>query len=302
MLDDGGWALARQEVQVLLRKLFDAGLPLEDYVNKKIYRGILTGLNEAFVIDEATRNRLLAEDANSAEIIKPFLAGRDIKRYAEPVVERYVILIPSGWTEENMGIGSDPWAFIQDTYPAIANYLEPFRDKAEKRWDKGDYWWELRPCAYYDEFEKSKIIYPNICSRPEFTLESDRQFTNQKCYIIASDDKYLLGILNSRIMMFYFQTTIPKLRGDYYEPGYAFMKSFPIRTIDFDNPDDVQMHNKMVELVDTMLELHRQLQGSVLIRREVLEMQIEATDKEIDALVYRLYGLTDGEIKIVAGG
>ncbi len=301
LLDDGGWSLARQEVQMLLRKLFDAGLPLEDYVNKKIYRGILTGLNEAFVIDEATRNRLIAEDANSAEIIKPFLAGRDIKRYAEPVVERYVILIPSGWTEDNMGISSDPWAFIQATYPAIANHLEQFQEKAEKRWDKGDYWWELRPCAYYDEFEKPKIIYPNICSRPEFTLESDRQFTNQKCYIMASDDKYLFGILNSRIMMFYFQTTIPKLRGDYYEPGYAFMKSFPIRTIDFDNPDDVEMHNKMVELVDTMLELHRQLQGSVLIRREVLEMQIEATDKEIDALVYRLYGLTDGEIKIVAG-
>ncbi len=302
LLDDGGWSLARQEVQVLLLKLKDAGVPLLDYVNKGIHFGIKTGLNEAFVIDEATRNRLIAEDANSAEIIKPFLAGRDIKRYAEPVVERYVILIPSGWTEDNMGISSDPWAFIQATYPAIANYLEPFQEKAEKRWDKGDYWWELRPCAYYDEFAKPKIIYPNICSRPEFTLESDRQFTNQKCYIMASDDKYLLGILNSRIMMFYFQTTIPKLRGDYYEPGYAFMKSFPIRTIDFDNPDDVAMHDEMVALVDTMLGLHKQLPKLAGIKREVIEAQIESTDREIDGLVYRLYGLSGEEIKIVEGG
>ena len=298
-LDDGGWSLARQEVQVLLRKLKDAGMPLLEYVNKGIHFGIKTGLNEAFVIDKETRERLIEEHPSSAKVIKPFLAGRDIKRYSEPVVERYVILIPSGWTHDNMGISADPWRFIQETYPAIANHLEPFREKAEKRWDKGDYWWELRPCAYYDEFEKPKIIYPNICSRPEFTLESDRQFTNQKCYIMASDDKYLLGILNSRIMMFYFQTTIPKLRGDYYEPGYAFMKSFPIRTIDFDNPDDVEMRDEMVKLVERMLDLHQQLQGSVLIHREVLEMQVEATDKEIDALVYRLYGLSDDEVAVV---
>ena len=302
MLDDGGWSLARQEVQVLLRKIRDAGVPLLDYVNKGIHFGIKTGLNEAFVINEETKAQLIAEHPSSAKVIKPFLAGRDIKRYAEPVVERYVILIPSGWTEDNLGMSSDPWAFIQAIYPAIANHLAPFQEKAEKRWDKGDYWWELRPCAYYDEFEKPKIIYPNICSQPEFTLESDSQFTNQKCYIMASDEKYLLGVLNSRIMMFYFQTTIPKLRGDYYEPGYAFMKSFPIRTIDFDNADDAAMHDQLVELVDKMLDLHRQLQGSVLIRREVIEMQIEATDKEIDELVYALYELSDDEVKIVEGG
>ena len=108
---------------MLLRKLFDAGLSLEEYVNGKFHYGIKTGLNEAFVIDSATKDRLIVEHASSAEIIKPSLAGRDIKRYAEPVVERYVILIPSGWTYDNMDISSDPWRFIQETYPAIARSL-----------------------------------------------------------------------------------------------------------------------------------------------------------------------------------
>ena len=192
--------------------------------------------------------------------------------------------------------------FIKSKYPAVASYLARFKDKAERRWDKGDYWWELRPCAYYDKFEEPKITYPNICSRPEFTLESDGQFTNQKCYIIASDDKYLLGILNSKVMMFYFRTIIPKLRGDFYEPGYAFMKSFPIRTIDFDNPDDVEMHDEMVGLVGTMLDLHRQLPRLSDEGRRIVDMQIERADKEINALVYRLYGLTDEEVRIVEGG
>ena len=301
LLDDGGWSLARQEVQALTRKLFNSRIPLEEYVNGKIYRGILTGLNDAFVIDDATKNRLIAEHASSAKIIKPFLAGRDIKRYAEPAVERYVILIPSGWTHDNMGISSAPWRFIQEAYPAIARHLEPFQEKAEKRWDKGDYWWELRPCAYYEEFEKPKIIYPNICMQPEFTLETDSQYTNQKCYIIATAEKYLLGILNSQLMMFYFQTTIPKLRGDYYEPGYAFMRSFPIRAIDFDNPDDTAMHDRMVELVERMLDLHRQADLTV-VQRGLVEQRIEATDREIDALVYALYGLSEDEVRVVEGG
>ena len=132
MLDDGGWSLARREVQDLLRKLSNTGVSLDKYVNGKIHRGILTGLNEAFVIPKAVRDRLIDADPNSAKVIKPFLAGRDIKRYDHPVVKRYVILIPSGWTNENMGISADPYGFFQETYPAIAKYLEPYREKAGK--------------------------------------------------------------------------------------------------------------------------------------------------------------------------
>ena len=300
-LDDGGWSLADKETQKLFLKVSDCGIPLAEYVNKKIYRGILTGLNEAFVINEETKDRLIEEHPSSAKVIKPFLAGRDIKRYAEPVVERYVILIPNGWTEDNMGMSSEPWAFIQETYPAIANHLALFRDKAEKRWDKGDYWWELRPCAYYDEFEKPKIILPDISLRGNFTYDEKNAFVANTGYIIPVDDKYLLGILDSQLTTFIYGSIASTYRGGYLRFIYQYLAQLPIRTIDFDNPADVALHDKMVALVDTMLSLHKQLPELAGIKREVIEAQIESTDRAIDALVYWLYGLTDDEIKILEG-
>ncbi len=301
-LDDGGWSLSDKETQKLFLKISDSGVPLAQYVNKKIYRGILTGLNEAFVINKVTKDRLIQEHPSSAKVIKPFLAGRDIKRYAEPVVERYVILIPSGWTEDNMGISSDPWAIVQATYPAVANHLEQFHEKAEKRWDKGDYWWELRPCAYYDEFEKPKIILPDISLRGNFTYDEKHAFVANTGYIIPVDDKYLLGVLNSKLTTFIYGSISSTYRGGYLRFIYQYLAQLPIRTIDFYNPDDVAMHDEMVALVDTMLGLHKQLPKLAGIKREVIEAQIESTDRAIDGLVYRLYGLAEEETKIVEGG
>lgn len=301
-LDDGGWSLSRQETQQLFLKISDCGVPLAQYVNKKIYRGILTGLNEAFVIDKETKDRLIEEHPSSAKVIKPFLAGRNIKRYAEPVVERYVILIPCGWTYDNMGISGDPWRFVQQTYPAIANHLESYREKAEKRWDKGDYWWELRPCAYYDEFGKPKIIVPTIVKAASYFLDRDGFYSNDKTTIIVSDDMYLYGLLNSKVLDFVMHQISATRRGGYFEYKPMYLAQLPIRAIDFDNPDDVEMHDDMVKLVDEMLDMHRQLAGLSLVKRGVIEALIERTDREIDALVYRLYGLTEDEVAVVEKG
>ena len=266
----------------------------------KIYYGIKTGLNEAFVIDKETRNRLISEDRKSAEIIKPFLLGRNIKRYQSPLIEQYLIFIPKGWTREKVENTSDAWNWLCKSYPSIANHLSSFADAARKRYDKGDYWWELRACEYYNEFEKSKIIYPNICKRPEFTFDKGGLYTNQKCFIIPLPDKYLLGLLNSKFNFFLFRSILPKLRGDFYEPSYVFFKSFPIRKIDISDPTDKARHDRMVELVDQMLELHKQLTSARTDHdKTVILRQIDATDRQIDQLVYELYGLTDEEIKIV---
>ena len=301
-LDDGGWSLSDKETQKLFLKVSDCGIPLAEYVNKKIYRGILTGLNEAFVVNGETKDRLIEEHPSSAKVIKPFLAGRDIKRYAEPIVERYVILIPSGWTNDNMGISSDPWRFIQETYPAVARHLEPFQEKAENRWDKGDYWWELRPCAYYGQFGKPKIIVPTIVKTASYFLDRDGFYSNDKTTIIVSDDLYLYGLLNSKVLDFVMHQISATRRGGYFEYKPMYLAQLPIRTIDFDNPDDVEMHNEMVKLVDEMLERHRQLPNSTGEGRRITEALIETVDAEIDDLVYRLYGLSEDEIAIVEGG
>jgi hypothetical protein len=153
-LEDKGWSLSDELTQNLLNQLKNKGITLENYVNKKVFYGIKTGLNEAFVIDEDIRKGLIKKDKNSEELIKPFLIGRDVKRYGIPKSGIYLILIPRGWTREKSNGTRDPWGWFQKNYPAIATHLLEFAGKAEKRYDKGDYWWELRACDYYDEFEK----------------------------------------------------------------------------------------------------------------------------------------------------
>jgi hypothetical protein len=250
---DNGWSLVISTIQDLLEKIRKDSVKLNQYVNGKFYYGIKTGFNEAFVIDKSTRDRLIKEDPNSAEIIKPFLTGREIKHYRYEWQNKFLI-----FTRHGVSIKK---------FPAINKYLFQFKDQLMPKpkdytgtnWrgrKSGAYqWYEIQDTIdYYQEFEKPKIIYPNICKRPEFTIDTENFYSNQKSFIISCYDLYLLGILNSKVMMFFFQTTIPKLRGDFYEPGFVFMKDFPVHSINHDNPSDVKRHDRMVALVERMLE------------------------------------------------
>ena len=157
-------------------------------------------------------------------------------------------------------------------------------------------------CDYYGEFEKIKIIYPNICKQPEFTFDSNKWYTNQKCFVISVDDKYLLGILNSKLNAFLFEQYLPKLRGGFYEPSYVFFKNFPIKKIDEKNKFEKANHNEMVQLVDLLLQLNKEKQQTTTPDRlNQLNTRIQYTDDKINKLVYELYGLTEEEVGIVEG-
>lgn len=306
-LRKSGWTLVPELEQQVFEKIQNQGVSLEKYVDKKIYYGIKTGLNTAFVIDEKIRRNIIEEDSKSVEFIKPYLAGREVRNYKPVKPKQYVILIPNGWTREKLGetVTEDhAWEYLQTNYKAITNYIEQYRERAKRRSDKGDFWWELRACSYYDKFEKPKIIYPNILQKPEFTFDTDSNYTNQKCYIIAKDDKWLLGVLNSSVIFYLFRTLLPKLRGDFYEPNYSIFKTFPIPKLDLSKPGDKAKHDAIVVEVERILKLkaeHQALEADLSERRHEVAAQIEATDRKIDALVYDLYGLTDDEIAIVEG-
>ncbi|GLI46242.1 Eco57I restriction-modification methylase domain-containing protein [Methanoculleus bourgensis] len=298
-LDDEGWPLADEKTQALLEKIKAAGVPLGTYVDGKIYYGIKTGLNEAFVIDEETKERLIAEDPRSAEVIKPFLAGREIKRYLTPCPTKYLILFEKGWTHRNSGSTPDKWSWLKNTYPAIASHLEPFAEKGERRCDKGDYWWELRACDYYQEFEEPKIIYAEIATRGQFTIDSDSHYSDTTSYIIGNSSPYLVGILNSTLWTFLFSNISSEIRGGFFRWKRQYMENLPIHPID---PADVACHDRMVALVEKMLDLNTRLAAAQAPHeREVLAGMIDATDREIDRLVYELYGLTEEEIAVVEG-
>ena len=301
-LDDGGWSLAREEVQELMHKLAKTGIALGDYVDKRIHFGIKSGLNKAFLIDGRTRDRLILDSEANASLIKPMLGGRDIKRYENPTPDKFIIVIPNGWTNRQRD-ADDPWSYLCKEHRAIAEWLEPYRKAAEKRWDKGDYWWELRPCDYYDAFEKPKLVLPDISARGNFTLDREGgKYCLNTAYVIGSADKYLLGILNSKLVTFFYSNISSTYRGGYLRFIYQYLERIPIRAIDFDDPADVAMHDEMVRLVERMLELHKGYADYTDAQRAVADAQIERVDQAIDELVYRLYGLSEEEVEVVEGG
>ena len=298
------WTLASNREVELFEKMRKNGIPLGEYVSKKIYRGILSGLNEAFVIDRETRDRLISEDKKNVELIKPLICGDDVRKYIINFRKQYIILIPKGWTRKKMGTVQDPWNWFHHNYPAVASYLEPFAQKAQKRQDKGDYWWELRACDYYGLFEQPKIVYPDIAKESRMTIDYNGLYFGNTVYFIPIEDLYLLGVLNSSLIFHYFKRNATVI-GDADKSGRLRWFSqdvlkLPIRKIDFSKTSDKQMHNKIIQMVKCMLDLTKKRSMSRSEKdKELLQRQIDATDREIDRIVYKLYGLTGNEIKIV---
>ncbi|TRU94116.1 MAG: class I SAM-dependent DNA methyltransferase [Microcystis wesenbergii Mw_QC_S_20081001_S30D] len=285
-LKPDGWRLESSQILDLLAKLRNAGKSLGEYVEGRFYRGILTGFNEAFVIDRATRDRLINEHPSSAEVIKPFLRGRDVKRWCVDFAEQYLIKIESSENKEH------PWSklseqeaekIFDETYPAIYKHFSQFRKSLIKRCDQGRFFWELRSCIYWQEFEQPKIIYPNICKRNEFAWDELGYYTNQKAFIISSSDKVLLAVLNSNVVMFLFKNLLSKLQGDFYEPSSIFMKDFPI-------PNATESQRTAIEkLVQKCLDA----------KKDDPTANTSELEKQIDHLVYKLYQLTYNEVKII---
>ncbi len=301
-LQESGWSLINDNSQKILQKIKNSGISLDKYVEGKIFRGILTGLNEAFVIDELTKNNLINEDPKSVDLIKPFLAGKDIKRYQQPKCDKWLILIPKGFTiKKNLPIdspdhieepmtryGSMPdeiaWAWFSKNYTAIAKYLIPFKSKAEKRADQGDFWWELRACDYYNEFEKTKIIWPGISDIINcFAFDSQCYYGNDNNHLIITNETSLLALLNSSLCKFYLQNTCDFVRGGFVRLKISYVSSLTVHTNINLIKDDLSI------LADRILNFKSQDPNT----------DTTALESEIDQLVYQLYGLTEDEIKIV---
>ncbi|WP_366146305.1 TaqI-like C-terminal specificity domain-containing protein [Crocosphaera sp.] len=291
-----GWRLESSDVLQLLNKLRNAGIPLGEYVDGRFYYGIKTGFNEAFVINKETRNRLITEHSSSAEVLKPFLRGRDVKRWVINNPELWLIFIPWHFPlhEDNSIVGASMQAeeAFQYQYPAIYNHLYQFKDKLSAR-NKAETgiryeWYALQRYAasYYSEFENNKIIYPNICKQNEFAWDEHNYLVNQKAFIISSDSKYLLGVLNSNVVMWLFTQLLAKLQNDFYEPSRIFMKHFPIPKAT--NKQDTEI----TEIVNKIIK----------IKNNNPDTDVSHLESEIDKIVYELYGLTPEEIAIVDGG
>ena len=262
------WVILSPIEQSIKRKIEAVGIPLKDW-DISINYGIKTGFNDAFIISGAKRDEILAncktddERKRSAELIRPILRGRDIKRYEYNFADLYLINTHNGVKDKNI-----PRIDIKD-YPAVKKHLNEYWDKISTRADKGDTPYNLRNCAYMDEFNKPKIVWGNLNLSATYTLAPAGMMINAPATMIVPASENLLCILNSKLADYYIRNLGVTRNGGYFEYKPMFIEQLPV-------PKNIDEN------------LFSEFTGK--------ELQKE---KEIDRKVYELYKLTNEEIEFI---
>ncbi|GAA9877608.1 type II restriction endonuclease [Helicobacter pylori] len=280
-------------------KMEGIGTPLKDW-DIQIYRGILTGANEAFIIPTEKREEILnacktQEERDRTEtLIKPILRGKDIKRYSYEWADLWVINTHNGYTS-NLKFKIPPIDI--EKYPALKSHLDSHWDTIATRSDQGDTPYHLRNCAYLEDFEKEKIVYGEIVQEPRFYLDNGECelgyfYAEATSFILTGEHlRYLLGMLHSKLITFAFKTFYAG--GGLGESGYRYKKAFierlPIPKI---TPQNQELARKITDCAKAILQA----------KEKDPKANTQELEKEIDALVYQLYNLTDEEIKIIEEG
>lgn len=284
-LTPDGWRLVDPMVNALLEKLRSKGTPLGEYVKGRFYYGIKTGYNEAFVIDGKKRSELIAADPKSEEIIKPFLRGRDVKRWQATHADKWLIKIESSanfkhpWTN-----AKDPESVFKRIYPAVCGWLMSHRTRLIKRDDQGVYFWELRSCAYWDEFDCRKIVIPAIANEAGYALDSGDCYSNDKTSICVSEDaEFLAAVLNSNPLQFQIVQVSASRQNGYFEYKPMYLTPLPIPAA---SPSE---KSRLSALAKSCAKATAKKDNSALT----------AYEAEINKIVYRLFDLTAKEIHLI---
>ncbi|ECO2213130.1 class I SAM-dependent DNA methyltransferase, partial [Campylobacter jejuni] len=293
-LSKESFTFSDENTSALKAKTERIGTPLKEWQGLNIYRGILTGYNEAFIITTEKRNEILAnckdeaEKERTAKLIRKMLRGRDIKRYSYEWAGLWVINTHNGYKNQN---GEKVEAINIKHYPSLKKHFDEFYPQLEKRADKGLTPYNLRNCAYIEEFEKEKIVYPCIMAKePYFSYETSFAFAMAPANIITSNSdilKYILAFLNSDFIYL-------MLRKFYMGGGIEGelktnnLEKLPIPKI---NSKNQKLADELINLVDEILKAKEQDKNA----------NTQELENKINSLVYKLYNLTEEEIKIIEG-
>jgi len=248
------WVISSQDDSKLLERLKNQNTTLEKFVSDKVFYGIKTGLTDAFLISQNVKDKIISGDVKSREKIKPFLQGRDLKRYTNANENSYLILFEKGITNSIIKTNDEKKAldWLAITYPSIYKWLEPYAEKAKIRTDKGDYWWELRACDYYDVFAKPKIMYQTFQVKPCFIYDDKGLFCNNSMWVIPTDNKALLAILNSKLGWWLVTKYCTQIQNG-YQLIWKYFSQIPIPK---------KLPNELYSLTDNMIILCSDLQKS----------------------------------------
>jgi hypothetical protein len=240
-----GWTLEPKPVMELLAKIRGTGATLAEYVGAKPLYGIKTGLNEAFLIDTQTREQLVAADPTSREVIRPYLRGQDIQRWTVSDSDLYIILLKSSsdfsWPWSGASDEATAEQLFAAAYPSIYRHMkrlesvpgqEPGDTKGLRhRADQGRFWWELRPCAYYETFRLPKIFYQVIQFYPSYSLDRSGIYSNDKTFFIPSSDQKLLAVLNSPLLWWHNWRYLPHMKDEALTTLGVLMEKLPIASL-----------------------------------------------------------------------
>lgn len=287
-LSSDTWTLSSQWESDLLRRLDNEMITLGKYVGGEAYRGVLTGLTKAFLIDENTKKKIIEEDKNAEQVIHPFLQGRDVKTYEVPSVNHYLILFPKGFSSKFFAKDviareakqskcnlneDDVWKLLENSFPSITRWLAPFADAGKKRGDKGDYWWELRACDYYDEFAKPKIMYQKFQVKPCFVYDEQGLYCNDSMWIIPTEDKALLALLNSKMAWWLMKKKCTQIQNG-VQLIWQYLSKIPVPR---------ELPQELATLADKIITAKKTGEDTTDL------------ETQVNTLVYQLYGITDAE-------
>ncbi|EPF4106134.1 class I SAM-dependent DNA methyltransferase [Campylobacter jejuni] len=303
-LSKESFTFSDENTSALKAKIERIGTPLKEWQGLNIYRGILTGYNEAFIITTEKRNEILAnckdeaEKERTAKLIRKMLRGRDIKRYSYEWAGLWVIFIP--WHFPNVEKPKTMLENEQDLkeqYPSLYKHLLSHKERLSKR-NKEETgiryeWYCLQRWGanYYQEFEKEKLGWQRITQEPSFILEKEYILLDSMAFMVANSKnelKYLLGFLNSNLIFYYFKN-IGHL---YSDKGFLlsnqYVEKFPIPKI---NSKNQKLADELINLADDILKAKEQDKNA----------NIQELENKINSIVYKLYNLTEEEIKIIEG-
>ena len=279
---DGSSYIILSPIELSIRRKIEAvGKPLKDW-DIKIYRGVLTGCNEAFIITTEKRDELLAqcqteeERQRTAELIRPILRGRDIKRYSYDWAGLWVINTHNGVKEEGI-----PPINIQE-YPVLKAHLDQYADKLQARADKGDTPYNLRNCAYIKDFDRPKIVWGEISDRSKFAYEYKGEFIPEATtfLLVGRDLPYLLCVLNAPLSEWFFSKI-----GTTTGVGTVRWKKYTIQELLIPTISEVQK-TQFTTLVDSFI-------GQ--------EISFDQLLKQANQLLYNAVHLTSEEIRYIEG-
>ncbi|EOH3813331.1 class I SAM-dependent DNA methyltransferase, partial [Campylobacter jejuni] len=291
-LSKESFAFNDESTNALKTKIEKLGTPLKDWHGLNINYGIKTGLNEAFIITTEKKDEILAnckdedEKERTAKLIRKMLRGRDIKRYSYEWAGLWVINTHNGCKSKN---GEKIKAINIEHYPSLKKHFDEFYLQLEKRSDKGLTPYNLRNCAYIEEFEKEKIVYPETTQGAYFVYDNKGIFLEKTAFFIVCENlKYLLGLLSSNLITYYYKNFSQgcKLGIKGYQYNKHALENLPLPKI---NSKNEKLANELISLVDEILKAKEQDKNA----------NTQELENKINSLVYKLYNLTEEEIKII---